>query len=134
MQCLNKILLILFIYLFSSLPILAYSSNNAIVITRKAAPGKALLDRKFIFMQEGGSSKLKAESSMLKAQSSTQLNSYSSKSLIPIKPSNVNSNKKNTIQHSASNVEPAKDNWDAYAEDVPVELEESLGVEAKLIR
>ncbi len=62
MQYSNKIFTLLLLYLFSSLPTLA----NEIVITRKTTPGKALLDRKFIFMQ-GASSFIKDSQSTVRS-------------------------------------------------------------------
>lgn len=119
MRYLNKFFILLSFYLFSSLPILA----NDIVVTRKAPPNKALLDRKFIFMQEGQAFQ---KSSTLNVQRSTSsLRNSSVKSLIPTKAASIQSNKKNIIQ-------PPADNWDAYAEEV--EIEESLNVGARLIQ
>ncbi len=118
MHSLNKVLCFsLLISLTSSVPVLAYSSGNDIVITRKAAPKKALLDRKFIFMQE-------AKAPITNTPRLAELNNYSTKSLVPIKASNISHPKQNTINDS---------NWDSYAEEVDVELEESLGVAAKLL-
>ena len=121
MQYLNKNFILLFLYLFSSLPTLA----NDIVITRKAAPSKALLDRKFIFMQES-SSFAKNPQSTVKSSKVHTINQVIP-SLVPAK---LPSAKNKSLQHSPVNIQ---DNWDAYAEDVIDELEESLDVEARLL-
>ena len=114
MQYLNKILILLSLYLFNSLPILA----NEIVITRKASPSKALLDHKFIFMQ-GASSFIKDSQFQSPSQSIT---------LARLTP------KSKPISNKHSSVQPSsQDNWDAYAEDLTDELEESLDVEARLL-
>ncbi len=117
---------VLVLLILSFLPALAYNSGDAIVITRKAPVKKALLDHKFIFMQE-------VKAPITNMQRSTELSNYSIKSLVPVKSSTENSQKRIIIQHPSSSTEPAKDNWDAYVEEVPVELEENLGVEAKLV-
>ena len=128
MHYLNKALIFLSLYLFTASATFAYNSANDIVITRKAPTKKALLDRKFIFMQEAASTR-----PTLNVQRSTlDLHDYSIK-LVPVKVPSIQSNKKNTVERSASSVQPVADNWDAYAEEVDVELEENLGVEAKLL-
>jgi hypothetical protein len=119
MQYSNKIFILLLLYLFSSLPTLA----DDIVITRKATPGKALLDHKFIFMQGGSSFKKDSQSTAKRSTVKSQRIS----ALIPIDRSPI------TVHHSTPNVRPTADNWDTYAEEVTDELEESLSVGARLL-
>ncbi len=123
----NKAFTFLSLYLYTILPSFAYSSGDAIVITRKAPVKKALLDRKFIFMQERKSSTLNS------ASSTPKLNDYSSKPVALVKALSPNNTKKAIVERSTAKAQTETDNWDAYVEEIPVELEEKLGVEAKLL-
>ncbi len=109
---------ILYLIIFlSPLPVWAYSSGGDIVITRKAAQQKALLDRKFIFMQEQAS--FKKEQVVVKTPPSL---------VSSLKPMQKQVLKK----QSSLATSPAKsETWDDYAEEV--EIEEDLSVQAKLI-
>lgn len=122
MQYLNKFFLLLAFYFLSSLPILA----GDIIITRKALPGKALLDHKFIFMQ-GASSFTKNSQPIVK---SSKLHSTDKliPSLIPTKPV---STKIKSLPLASASTQPTPDNWDTYAEEV--EMEENLSVGARLL-
>jgi hypothetical protein len=134
MQYSNKLFILLAFYFLSSLPTLA----DDIVISRKTTPGKALLDRKFIFMQEGSSFNKESGATAKRSTVNGQRISNDHKGLMTIstpaqRPSTFVHRSPITVHHSTSNVKPAVDNWDAYAEEVTDELEESLSVGARLL-
>ncbi len=115
-MCFRRLLLLLLLY---PSPVFAYRSGNDIIIKRQVNHKPSLLDRKFIFMQEGAAyKKNKTTSSELKSLSQVP------KSLpvkISVKPTTAKQSKK-----TAENIYD-ENNWRDYSE-----LEESLSVSAKM--
>lgn len=132
------IILVLFFILIN--PAQAYKSGDAIIIKRKAPRKKALLDHKFVFIQEGAafkpSSKFEAGSSKQRQTSNTNLVSFSTPNKTTvIQKTTIQEEVTNNSNHTASSLQPQtsslvniyeETNWNDYA----TETEESLGVRA----
>lgn len=101
---------------------MALDTTTTIITKRKANHNRALLDKKFVIMQESPSLKIENSSPSL-----TQL----SKSPIAVKSYPKVNNKRRVSPPTKLESKPSGDNWDDYAQEV--ELDESLSVGAKLI-